>query len=199
MPGLESSKNNMAEEDLFYDEMMRQVLQIVLEPVIPELCTNLIDDADTPELSISIPAPSTSSLSISTSSSPSSQRKHKGDTSIWYWQQVTEGMSLADIPPITPPRPPTTIPASTISGGRVMSLPTVFRTVEESVEPLQESGMFSTLPTPRTTTSESNLSTSASSYCDSNGYGVEGLFKNLFKWKMFVTSQRKKVLASFNS
>ncbi len=160
--------------------MMLQVLQIVLDPAIPELSTNLVDDADTPELSITIPPPG--------QSSPSARRRKGEDSVPWYWQQVTEGISLADIPPITPQR-------TTTNNLLRNNLPTVFKCVEEVVEPVQESA-FSAMPTPRTTTSEMS---STSSYCDSNGYGVEGLFKNLFKWKMFVTSQRKKVLAQFNS
>ena len=34
LPGLESSKNNQAEEDRFYDTMMTDLLRIVLSPLL---------------------------------------------------------------------------------------------------------------------------------------------------------------------
>jgi Tubulin-tyrosine ligase family len=40
LPGLESSKNNKEQEDIFYNEMMDQLLNIVLKPLFPLECVD---------------------------------------------------------------------------------------------------------------------------------------------------------------
>lgn len=114
LPGLESSKNNLLEEDEFYNDMMEQVLRIVLQPILPVVASSSTENC--------------------------------------CWQQVTSAASVTDI----------------VTSNSIVE-------------------------TPRS-------SHSAGKIQQQDGEGnVEGLFKNLFKWKMFVTSERKRILTTFNT
>lgn len=55
MPGLESSNNNKEEEDVFYNEMMRAVLRIVMRPLlVPSFGESAPANSNTERASLSV-------------------------------------------------------------------------------------------------------------------------------------------------
>ena len=66
LPGLESSKQNKAQEDLFYDKMMCGLLQIVLRPLLDEkVAAALASSPPPPSLPLPLPPGATATTNSS--------------------------------------------------------------------------------------------------------------------------------------